>query len=52
MPARSVENMMPDPTLYLLRHGETEFNVAGRYQGQRASLLTGRGADRARAGCA
>ncbi len=40
--------MMPDPTLYLLRHGETEFNVAGRYQGQRDSPLTARGRDQAR----
>ncbi len=38
--------------LYLPRHGETEFNVEGRYQGQRDSPLTGRGADRARAECA
>ncbi len=40
--------MMPDPTLYLLRHGETEFNVAGRYQGQRDSPLTAHGRDQAR----
>ena len=39
---------MPDPTLYLLRHGETEFNVEGRYQGQRDSPLTPRGRDQAR----
>ena len=39
---------MSDPTLYLLRHGETEFNVEGRYQGQRGSPLTGRGRDQAR----
>ncbi len=39
---------MPDPVLYLLRHGETEFNVAGRYQGQGDSPLTARG--RAQAG--
>ena len=39
---------MSDPTLYLLRHGETEFNVEGRYQGQRDSPLTGRGRDQAR----
>ncbi|MEE9209632.1 MAG: histidine phosphatase family protein [Kiloniellales bacterium] len=38
--------------LYLPRHGETEFNVAGRFQGQQDSPLTGRGADRARAECA
>ncbi len=39
---------MREPTLYLLRHGETEFNVAGRYQGQRDSPLTARGRDQAR----
>ena len=36
---------MPESTLYLLRHGETEFNVAGRYQGQGDSPLTARGRD-------
>jgi len=40
---------MTDHTLYLLRHGETEFNVEGRYQGQRDSALTDRGRDQARA---
>ncbi len=35
--------------LYLLRHGETEFNVAGRLQGQRDSPLTARGRAQARA---
>ncbi len=40
--------MMRDPTLYLLRHGETEFNVAGRYQGQPDSPLTARGCEQAR----
>ncbi len=40
---------MPDPVLYLLRHGETEFNVEGRYQGQRDTALTPRGRDQARA---
>ncbi len=39
---------MRDSTLYLLRHGETEFNVEGRYPGQRDSALTGRGRDQAR----
>ncbi len=40
---------MTGPCLYLLRHGETEFNVADRYQGQRDSPLTARGRDQARA---
>ena len=40
---------MTDPILYLLRHGETEFNVAGRLQGQRDSPLTPRGRAQARA---
>ena len=34
--------------LYLLRHGETEFNVAGRLQGQQDSPLTARGRAQAR----
>lgn len=29
--------------VYLIRHGETEFNAAGRYQGQADSPLTARG---------
>ena len=40
---------MTDPTLYLLRHGETEFNVEGRLQGQQDSPLTARGRVQARA---
>ena len=35
--------------LYLLRHGETEFNRTGRLQGQQDSPLTARGRDQARA---
>ncbi len=35
--------------LYLLRHGETEFNVEGRLQGQQDSPLTARGHAQARA---
>ncbi len=39
---------MTDHTLYLLRHGETEFNIAGRLQGQQDSPLTARGRVQAR----
>ncbi len=35
--------------LYLLRHGETEFNIQGRLQGQQDSPLTARGRAQARA---
>ena len=35
--------MMKLPTIYLLRHGETEWNVEGRYQGQLDSPLTKKG---------
>jgi len=34
--------------LYLIRHGETEFNVAKRYQGQNDSPLTSNGISQAR----
>jgi len=35
--------------VYLLRHGETEWNLCGRYQGRLDSPLTVRGRDQARA---
>jgi probable phosphoglycerate mutase len=35
--------------IYLVRHGETEFNLAGRYQGGLDSPLTARGEAQARA---
>jgi broad specificity phosphatase PhoE len=35
--------------IYLLRHGQTEFNLEGRYQGQADSPLTDRGRAQARA---
>jgi probable phosphoglycerate mutase len=39
---------MTDHTLYLLRHGETEFNIENRLQGQQDSPLTPRGRSQAR----
>lgn len=36
-------------TIYLLRHGETEWNVAGRFQGRLDSALTGKGIAQAEA---
>ncbi len=40
---------MTTTCLYLLRHGETEFNIEGRLQGQQDSPLTARGRAQARA---
>jgi broad specificity phosphatase PhoE len=37
-----------EPVIYLARHGQTEFNVARRYQGQGDSPLTARGEIQAR----
>jgi len=36
------------PTIYLLRHGQTEWNVEGRYQGQLNSPLTSLGEEQAK----
>jgi len=36
------------PTIYLLRHGQTEWNVEGRYQGQLNSPLTSLGREQAK----
>jgi len=39
---------MKQPTIYLLRHGQTEWNVEGRYQGQLNSPLTPLGKEQAK----
>jgi probable phosphoglycerate mutase len=38
---------MPEPTLFFMRHGETDWNSEGRLQGQRDIPLNGRGRDQA-----
>ncbi len=43
------DGALTDSVLYLLRHGETEFNVEGRLQGHQDSPLTARGRAQARA---
>ncbi|WP_347313215.1 histidine phosphatase family protein [Defluviimonas sp. SAOS-178_SWC] len=40
--------MAQHPELYILRHGETEWNAEGRIQGRLDSRLTARGRDQAR----
>jgi probable phosphoglycerate mutase len=40
---------MPEPTIFLVRHGRTEWNATGRYQGRLDSPLTDRGLAQAEA---
>jgi len=40
---------MSYPTIILVRHGQTEWNVEGRYQGRKDSPLTPKGREQARA---
>jgi len=42
-------DMQQFPDMFILRHGQTEWNVAGRYQGQRDSPLTAQGVAQAKA---
>ena len=43
MPGKATQR----PAVYYIRHGETDWNVAGRLQGQRDILLNARGREQA-----
>jgi probable phosphoglycerate mutase len=45
---RPVSSQQSEPAFYLARHGETEWNASGRYQGAKDSPLTEKGREQAR----
>src|SRR5579872_1470078 len=44
-------NSLPQPVLYFVRHGETDFNAAQRLQGQYETSLNARGREQAQMCC-
>ncbi len=48
MSERPVSSQQSEPAFYLARHGETEWNASGRYQGAKDSPLTEKGREQAR----